>query len=81
MPEVFDQTCFSLAPGKVSDIVSSPYGYHLFKVLEKRPSGLPPLQDIRAKVEAALRKDLETAAQRRSSKTCERTPGSSSTTA
>lgn len=63
MPEVFDQTCFSLKPGQVSEVVPSPYGYHLFKVLEKRAAGTPALADIRAKVEAKLRHTREAAAQ------------------
>ena len=64
MPEVFDQTCFALKPNQVSEVVSSPYGFHLFKVLEKRPAGTPPLADIRPRVEAALRKEREAAAQK-----------------
>lgn len=63
MPEAFDQTCFALKPGQVSDVVASPYGYHLFKVLEKRPAGTPALADIRPKVEAKLRHEREAAAQ------------------
>ena len=64
MPEAFDQTCFNLRPGQVSDVVPSPYGYHLFKLLEKRPAGMPALADIRPQVEATLRKEREQAAQR-----------------
>jgi len=44
--------------------VPSPYGYHLFKLLEKRPAGMPALADIRPQVEATLRKEREQAAQR-----------------
>lgn len=35
-PEVFDRVCFNLPVGEVSQIVKSEYGYHIFKVTEKR---------------------------------------------
>lgn len=35
VPE-FENVAFSLEPGKVSDPVKSPFGYHLIKVLEKK---------------------------------------------
>jgi peptidyl-prolyl cis-trans isomerase C len=35
MPAVFDQACFSLAPGDVSDLTPSELGYHVFKVIER----------------------------------------------
>lgn len=63
MPEVFDQTCFALKAGQTSDVVASPYGYHLFKVLEKREAATPSLTDIRPQVEAKLRHQREEAAQ------------------
>lgn len=39
MPEVFDM-CFSLKPNEVSKVISSEYGYHLFKLLDRR-QGVP----------------------------------------
>ncbi|MBS2026682.1 MAG: peptidyl-prolyl cis-trans isomerase [Deltaproteobacteria bacterium] len=63
MPEPFDSACFTLKAGQVSDVVQSPYGYHLIKVLEHQAAGTPPLADIRPKVEAVLRKSREAAAQ------------------
>ena len=33
----FDEAAFKVKPGTVSDIVRSPYGYHLIKVYEARP--------------------------------------------
>ena len=36
MPKIFDDTCFSLKVGVPSGVVASPYGFHLFKVVEKR---------------------------------------------
>ena len=35
MPESFDNVVFSLPPGKISNVVKTTYGYHIFKVLKK----------------------------------------------
>jgi peptidyl-prolyl cis-trans isomerase C len=35
LPEEFEKAIFPLAPGSVSKIVSSRYGYHIFLVEEK----------------------------------------------
>ncbi|MBU4485190.1 peptidyl-prolyl cis-trans isomerase [bacterium] len=37
-PPVFDEICFSLAPGVLSPVIKSDYGYHLFKVIKKYPA-------------------------------------------
>ena len=39
MPEEFDGV-FKLKINQVSDIIKTPYGYHLFKVVDKRPARL-----------------------------------------
>ncbi len=36
LPEEFD-VVFDLAPGQISRVVKSAYGYHIFKLIEKRP--------------------------------------------
>lgn len=37
MPEVIDETCFTLKPGQTSGLVSSEYGYHVFQVHAVEP--------------------------------------------
>jgi len=64
MPPAFDKTCFSLAPGKVSEIVESEYGFHLFKVVEKRSGGQVPLEKLRGEIERKLLRDKQEEAQR-----------------
>lgn len=53
MPEVFD-ACFTLPLQKVSDVVPSPYGFHVFQVTERRPASRRPF----AEVAPALREKL-----------------------
>jgi peptidyl-prolyl cis-trans isomerase SurA len=36
-PRPFDDTCFTMKPGQVSNVVRTIYGYHLIKCLETRP--------------------------------------------
>jgi parvulin-like peptidyl-prolyl isomerase len=64
MPEVFDQVCFSLQKGQVSDVVPSSYGFHLFKVLDKKPAAAASLADSKAQVEAQLKQERQAEAQR-----------------
>lgn len=35
-PPVFTETCFKLKKGRLSAVIASDYGYHLFKVLDRR---------------------------------------------
>ncbi|WP_169788860.1 peptidylprolyl isomerase [Vulgatibacter incomptus] len=61
MPPPFDDVCFGLAIGKTSEVVGSSYGFHVFKVLERRAAGAPV--ELREEAEARLRREKETAAQ------------------
>jgi peptidyl-prolyl cis-trans isomerase C len=51
MPKVFDDTCFTLPTGKLSGVVTSPYGYHVFKVLGRRAPRTRKFEDVRAEAE------------------------------
>lgn len=64
MPSPIDETCFELAPRRVSDVVESPYGYHVFKVVERKKAEKQALTDeLRARIESRLRRSKEEAAQ------------------
>lgn len=54
MPPEFDQACFSLPVGRMSEVVASEYGFHVFKVLDKRSSGRRSLEAVRGDIEAKL---------------------------
>jgi peptidyl-prolyl cis-trans isomerase C len=45
MPELFDEVIFSLEVGKVSRVVHSEYGYHLFKLLDHSNAHLRTLDE------------------------------------
>jgi parvulin-like peptidyl-prolyl isomerase len=50
MPKAFDEACFSLKPGQVSGVVQSSYGYHLFKLLGRRPPKKRSLDEVQKEV-------------------------------
>ena len=64
LPPAFDEAMFRLAPGSTSEVVSTEYGYHLFRVLEKKPARKRELVEVRASIEQRLLSRLRTEAQR-----------------
>jgi peptidyl-prolyl cis-trans isomerase C len=63
MPPEFDKVAFSLQPGQISDVVTSEYGFHLFKVLDRRPARKKDLAQVRREVERRLLRDKQQKAQ------------------
>jgi peptidyl-prolyl cis-trans isomerase C len=63
MPPEFDKVAFSLQPGQISDVVTSEYGFHLFKVLDRRPARKKDLAQVRREVERRLLRDKQEKAQ------------------
>lgn len=53
-PKEFDDACFSLKPGEISPVIKSPYGYHIFKILDKKPKGLLPIETVLPRIESEL---------------------------
>jgi peptidyl-prolyl cis-trans isomerase C/foldase protein PrsA len=54
MPHQFDDVAFKLGVGQVSDIVETEYGFHLFKVLEKRSARKHQLAEVHSKIHEKL---------------------------
>ena len=63
MPPEFDKVAFSLEPGQVSEVVTSEYGFHIFKLLERRPAHKKDLSQVRREVERRLLRDKREKAQ------------------
>jgi peptidyl-prolyl cis-trans isomerase C len=61
MPKAFDDACFSLGNGKISGVVASPYGFHVFKLLGRRSARMRKFEDV--KRDAELRATVEKRAQ------------------
>ncbi len=57
MPPVFEEVCFGLPVGVLSEVIPSSYGFHLFRVLERRPAGALTPAEAHARIEATLREE------------------------
>ena len=54
VPE-FEQAAFKLEPGQISDLVKTSYGYHIIKMVEKKPASTRSLEEVRAQIEDQLK--------------------------
>lgn len=62
MPAEFDATVFNLAVGRLSPLIKSEYGYHIFRVDEKREAVRLTLEQVRGEIGDKLRAEKEEAA-------------------
>jgi peptidyl-prolyl cis-trans isomerase D len=53
IPE-FDQVAFELAPGQTSDLVKTTYGYHIIKLVDKKPGTTKTLAEVRPQISEQL---------------------------
>src|SRR5215510_14061790 len=49
VPE-FEQVAFTMEPGQVSDPVKSSFGYHVIKLVDKKPGTTKPIQEVRQQI-------------------------------
>lgn len=54
MVKEFDDAVFSLAPGKVSSLVKTQYGYHIIKVTDKKPAVTADLEKSKKEIATKL---------------------------
>jgi peptidyl-prolyl cis-trans isomerase D len=50
MVKEFEDVAFSLAPGSISDLVKTQYGFHIIKVVDKKPATTKPLEEVRQQI-------------------------------
>jgi peptidyl-prolyl cis-trans isomerase D len=53
VPE-FDQVVFIMEPGQISDLVKTQYGYHVIKLVDKKPATTRSLADVRQQINDQL---------------------------
>jgi parvulin-like peptidyl-prolyl isomerase len=54
LPEAFDRA-FDLRPGEVSDVIESPYGYHIFRLEKPISEHEPKLEELGEEIRSELR--------------------------
>ncbi len=50
MVKEFEDVAFTLAPGSVSDLVKTQFGYHIIKVVDKKPATTRSLEEARSQI-------------------------------
>ncbi|MBI5237019.1 MAG: peptidylprolyl isomerase [Deltaproteobacteria bacterium] len=53
----FEGTVFALKPGETTDIIETDYGFHLFKVTDKKPETVLAYENVKEKIRQFLREE------------------------
>ena len=62
MVKPFEDAAFALAPGGVSDLVETQFGYHLIKLEDKKPEGVAPFDEVKEQLQVWLKQEKVKAA-------------------
>ena len=54
MPKEFEEVAFTIEKDKVSDVVETKFGYHLILVIDKKPGGIAPYEEVRSFIKKYL---------------------------
>ena len=60
VPE-FEKVAFAQAPGQISDVVQSPFGFHIIQTEEKEPARVKPLSEVKDEITPLVRAEKASA--------------------
>jgi parvulin-like peptidyl-prolyl isomerase len=61
LEESMGKTLFSMPTGKISPVIRTPYGYHIFEVLSVRPEGVKEIPEVISEIKLKLLNQKRTA--------------------
>lgn len=56
MAKPFEEAAFSMKPGEISDIVVTPFGFHLIKLTDRRPARTVPYEESKERINQHLQR-------------------------
>ena len=45
-----DEAAFNLKKGEISDVIESPIGFHIIKIIDRRGAGIKPIKEVREEI-------------------------------
>jgi peptidyl-prolyl cis-trans isomerase C len=54
MVKPFEEAAFNTEPGSLSQVFQTQFGFHLVRVIEKKPAGIPPLEEVKSGIKQQL---------------------------
>lgn len=54
MVPAFESAAFSLKPGEISNVVETQYGYHIIKMVDRKPAGTDAFDDVKGRIKSYL---------------------------
>jgi len=57
MVQPFSEAAFALQPGQVSDVVTTQYGYHLIRIVERQEAQMMAFNDVKEEISNILRRE------------------------